>query len=168
MSVAFSPRDVVPSAYSIEGSEDGTKHETEDSRNASCTWCFCSGQDRELSSSQDEAFKLINLRDVTMKYGSQRNDTDPDTEESAQPCDISERAMEMTPSVGLIAIGFLTTAGLLALGSIGCLGPSNDSFNANFCPARLGVSLPLAAISLTLSVLGIKNLVEACRQDNNA
>lgn len=169
MSVAFSAsrKVVLGQEDSAESGNGVGQLEVGDRHSARCAWSFCSGQDRELPSSADEEGNLLNLRDVTVKYGSQPIDSESDTEEGTRSCENPERAKKMAGHVGLIAFGLLTAAALVPVSSNGCWEPSNDSFAHNDCPLRLGSMLPLAALFLTLSVLSVKNLVQTYREANH-
>ena len=169
MSVAFSAsRKVVPGQEdSVESGNGVGQLEVGDRDSARCAWSFCSGQDRELPSSADEEGNLLNLRDVTVKYGSQPIDGESDTEEGERLCEIPKRVEKMAVHVGMIAFGLLTAAASLAVISYGCRGPSNEYFDHNSCPLALGSMLPSAAISLTISVLSVKNLVQIYREANH-
>jgi hypothetical protein len=169
MSVAF-PRSRIdiPDSSPDEISQRSEQREAGDSHNASCAWSFCNGQDRELSSSPDEAFKLINLREVNIKYGSQPIDSDSDTGEAAQSCEISDRATRIVASVCATVTGLAMVAGCILLAPGTCESPSGHSSDDLACSTSVVLgSVITSGLGLTLSAVGVKNLVEAYKAGYN-
>jgi hypothetical protein len=168
MSVAFpTSRIGMPDSNPAEIFRRSEQREAEDSHNASCAWSFCNGQDRELSSSPDEAFKLINLREVNIKYGSQPIDSDSDTEEGAQSCEVSDNVSETALSVHYITMGLVAAAGCCVIDAVSCRAFAKMSPDSDLCTPLVGMSLPFVATSLALSAWGVKRLVEAYKERNN-
>lgn len=167
MSVAFSPcRTGLPDLHPNETALDIDRSDTEDRGNPNCAWSFCNGEDRELSASAGETFNLINLREVNINYGSQPIESDSDTDEATQACEIPDRVMRMAPYVALTTMGFLSTAGLLTLGSVGCWVSSQDSSDDNSCAITMGLSVPYVTLGLMTCAIGVKKLVEAYKERN--
>lgn len=169
MSVAFSAaRNVVPGQDAKEISTGMEESEVEDSHSARCAWSFCTGQDRELPSSSDEAVNLINLREVKVKYGSQPTDGESDTEESAQSCDISARTRELAGAACIAVTAAVVTGVSLTIGSTACLLQAKEDSKDHLCLLGMGQSLPFAVAGAAFCFAGVKQFVDAYRAGNNA
>ncbi|WP_194713727.1 hypothetical protein [Noviherbaspirillum soli] len=169
MSVSFAPaRNAAPAYHSQETSRNDAQHETVDSPSASCTWSFCSGQDRDLPLSKDEDINLINLRDVNFKYGSQGIDSEPDPEEGWQPCEISALTAAKVHGVRNAVTGLVAAAGIVTVNAVVCSNLSKDPLGANPCTFLALASLPAVAGAFGLTAMGVKQLVAAYQGRNNA
>lgn len=169
MSVAFPlPRNDLPDLTSIQTSRESRRADNEDSRNASCTWSFCNGQDKELPLLPDEEINLINLRSVSIKYGSQPIDGESDMEEAGRPCEIPGSAGNIALAVGITVMDLIVAAGVATANTMLCSQPDKVHSDNHLCILPPLMSMPLVGGAFGLTVLGVKRLVDAYREGNNS
>jgi hypothetical protein len=149
----------VPNSTSTNIGQSKNPDRNEDSPRARGAWSLFCCQDGELPSAQDENTELLNLRGVHVNYGPPGTDSDSETGDAAQSCEISDNARRMAPFIAMTTAGFLGTAGLLALGSMGCWFDSDSSKNGAGCAAAGIVWGAFVVVSLMTCNAGVKGLV---------
>jgi hypothetical protein len=157
----------VPNLTSTNIGQSKNPDRNDDSPRASGAWSLFCCQDSELPSAQDENTELLNLRGVHVNYGPPGTDSDSETGDAAQLREISDEGRRIAPFIAMTTAGFLSTVGLVAVGSMGCWFRSDYSRNDSGCNAAMIVWGVFLAASLTACTQGVKGLFATNRPDNS-
>jgi len=163
-----STRNDIPGVTSTQTSRESMEADREHGRNASCTWSFCSCQDRELPLLTDEEIDLLNLRSINTSYGSQPIDGESDTEEAGRSCEIPCSAGNIALAVGITVMDLIAAAGIATANTVLCSQSDMVHSDNRYCLLVPLTSGFVAVGAFGLTIAGVQRLIDAYRDGNSS